>query len=125
MQEYKFDGEVFLLDDSKGCFVDVYHSVMKDEVIGRVGVALDTGTNVQPYAWNYVHPSTKEWAHGLEVTLAGFRNSSSTSNMDGALAEVCGQYLSALRRMQEREAFNPEAACAALHQYIKTLPDVR
>ena len=123
MKEFKYDGEPFLLDDSKGCYVAVYHSERKDEPVGYVGVALSEGTDSNPYAATYWSSTNKNWAYGNQVTPDGLEDGGRMSSMEAGLEWSCRAYLNDLRELRGRGAFKPEEACEALHKYIGELPD--
>jgi hypothetical protein len=123
VKKHKHEGEIFLLDDSKGCYVEVYHSEKKDEAIGRVGVALGNGTDTKPYAWDFFQLASGDWAYHAQVTPDGFSSGPTISTVEEGLNQICGVYLRQLRELREREAFKPEAACDALHKYVGELPD--
>ena len=79
-EEYKFEGETFELDDSKGCYIEVSYKGL----VGYVGVYLQ-GTAEQPYCW---------WAENATfVTADGLTNGNATgadieSNLRGFMPNV-------------------------------------
>ena len=110
IKEYKYEGEAFLLDDTKGCYTEVSY---KDQV-GYVGVNLQ-GTAESPYAW---------WAEGSSwVTPDGLVNGNSNGpDMASNLRALCGDLIRRHRREQAREAFKPEEACESMHEFVESLP---
>ena len=109
-KEYKFEGETFGLDDSKGCYVEVSYKGQ----VGYVGVYL-RGTKEQPYCW-YDGDSvlTKD---GLSA------GNSARGGMEGNLHALCRALVRKHRDAQAREAFKPEEACEGLHEFVKSLPE--
>lgn len=109
--KYAFEGETFQLDDSKGCYIEVTYG----DMTGYVGVNL-RGTVKMPYSW---------WAEGSDpVTKDGltYGNSSGPcqkSNLDG----LCRDLIRRQQEAQARKAFNQEAACKSLHEFVKSLPE--
>ena len=110
-RKYVFEGEIFRLDDSKGCYVEVTY---KDQ-LGYVGVNLK-GTAKNPYVW---------WAgdsRPVEQDGLSFGNSSGLNeknNLDG----VCQELLRRQQQAQDQMAFNQENACKSLHEFVKSLPE--
>ena len=123
MKEFKHDGETFLLDDSQGCYVAVYHAEREGEPVGYVGVALNGGTDMHPYAATYWSSANRNWAYGNRVTPDGLEQGGRMANIESGLEWSCQAYLNDLRELRGREAFKPEAACEALHKYVGELPD--
>lgn len=109
--EYKYEGETFLLDDSKGCYVEVTY---KDQ-IGHVGVNLQ-GTADAPYAWYANQPSL--------VTPDGLKagKSSGTSEEDN-LRALCAELIRLQREAEAHAAFDAEAACKSLHEFVESVRD--
>ena len=108
--EFKFEGETFFVDDSKGCYAEVTY---KDQV-GYIGVNLQ-GTADAPYAWM---PVPDPW-----VTPNGLTNgNSSGTDVDTNLRGLCGNLLQRQREAEARNAFSPEAACKSLHEFVESLP---
>ena len=109
MQKYSYEGETFLLDDAKGCYIEV---VFKDTTM-YVGVNLQ-GTPDSSYTWG---PEGHVTADGLSRNYGGgFRN------VEEALNSVCNSMLTNWREAQARKAFKPEEACEILHDFVKNLP---
>ena len=123
MKQFKFDGEIFPLDDSKGCYVAVFHEGREGEPIGFVGVALNGGTDSHPYAATYWSSTSKNWAYGDRVTPDGLEDGGPMADIESGLEWSCRAYLNDLRELRSREAFKPEAACEALHKYVEDLPE--
>ena len=109
-REFKFRGEMFLLDDSKGCYAEVTY---KDQV-GYMGVNLQ-GTPDAPYCWYPEHPNVLA-PDGLK-----FGNSAG-SDEESNLRALCGDLLRRHREAEARKAFKPEEACKSLHEFVESLP---
>ena len=108
-KEHKYQGETFLLDDSKGCYIEVNY----DGLVGYVGVHLN-GTEESPYCWE---------TNDRRVTDDGLTNGNSNGKeLSDNLNDLCSELL---RQHQEREAkkeFQPEQACKLLHEFYQKLP---
>ena len=110
-REYKYDGETFVLDDAKGCYIEATY---KDQV-GYVGVNLQ-GTAEAPYLW---WPEQSRW-----VTSDGLTNgNSSGGDLASNLRAMCRDLLSRHRQEEARKAFRPKEACKSLHEFAQSLPD--
>ena len=109
--EYKYQGETFLLDDSKGCYIEVTY---RDQ-LGHVGVNLQ-GTKDAPYAWSVNRPS-RITADGLSSGV------SSGPDEESNLLVLCHEMLRLQREAEARKAFNREAACKSLHEFVEALAD--
>ena len=107
-KEYKFQDETFELDDSKGCYIEVTYKGL----VGYVGVNLQ-GTPSAPYSW------TLDVAAITESGLA--RGNSPSAGITGSLRALCRELLKKHREAEGRKAFKPEEACAALHEFAKSL----
>ena len=109
-KEYKHQGETFLLNDSKGCYVKVTY---KDQV-GYLGVNLQ-GSAESPYCW---------WDDGdRPVTPDGLRFGNSNSvDEEGNLRALCGSLLRRHKQAEARKVFNPKEVCHSLHEFVKGLP---
>ena len=109
MQKYTYLGETFLLDDTKGCYIEVKFRDTKM----YVGVNLQ-GTAEFPYTWG---PEEYATTDGLSVNYGGqFRN------VEEALNKACGNMVHNWREAESRKAFKPQEACEELHDYVKNLP---
>ena len=109
MQKYDYQGETFLLDDTKGCYIEVEFKGTKS----FVGVNLQ-GTSDHPYTWGpdkYVTPD------GLSLNYGG-----GFQTVEQALNNACQSMLNSWRESQARKEFKPEEACEALHNFVKNLP---
>ncbi len=108
--EYKYEGETFQLDDSKGCYVEVTY---RDQ-IGYLGVNLE-GTKGTPFVWYSNRPDV--------VTPDGMKFGNSNGPDEATnLKALCADLLRLQRQAEAREAFNPEEACKSLHEYVESLP---
>ena len=107
--EYKYEGETFLLDDSKGCYAEVTY---KDQV-GYVGVNLQ-GTPGTPYSWR---PELSQ-----RVTPEGLtRGISSGGDFESNLHALCTEPVRRQREAEAHKRFDPEAACKSLHEFVEKL----
>ena len=106
--EYKYEGETFLLDDSKGCYVEVTY---KDQT-GYLGLAFG-GTEDMPYRWSDGRPDHQ-----------GYLNSGNSSGKDPEknLQGLCKDLIRRHRVAESRKAFDPEKACETLHEFVGKLP---
>ena len=109
MQKYDYQGKTFLLDDTKGCYIEVEFGDTKM----YVGVNLQ-GTPDYPYTWG---PQGHVTTDGLSRNYGGgFRT------VEEALDSACNTLLNNWREAQARKSFKPEEACEALHDFVKKLP---
>ena len=107
-KEYKHQGETFLLDDSKGCYIEVtYH-----EAVGYVGVHLN-GTKENPYCWQ---------TNDRRVTDDGLTNGNSTGGeLSDNLNALCSELLRQHQVHEAKKEFQPEQACKGLHEFYEKL----
>ena len=105
--KYIYNDEIFYLDDSKGCYVEVMHN---EKVTGYVGVNLRRGTDSHPYAFaprsNNVRPDGILGVSGRFATI------------DEGIDWAC-QY--AIDEQKRRREFDPAKACDEMHRRIKAL----
>lgn len=107
-KEYEYQGETFLLDDSKGCYIEVTYK----NVVGYVGV-YDRGTKDTPYIYS--------------VGAGGVNNGRVASgNVErGSIQHVLDKLCGALTREQQsweaRNAFDQKEACETLHKFVENL----
>ena len=111
--EYKLSGEVFFLDDSKGCYIEVTHKEQK----GYVGVNLN-GTADLPYGWIAGKGDGRVTSDGLNMGQP-----TGVADLKDCLNYLCDTLLRNQKEADAREAFNPEEACHALHDFTKQLND--
>ena len=116
MKEYKYQGETFLLDDSKGCYVEVTYDKVPDRV-GIIAVAL-RGTKEKPYVRMTMHRG----ATNDRLTPNGV-DEEGHGSYESILGQVCSRLINAHREREAKEQFNPEEACHALHEAVSKLPD--
>lgn len=108
-KEYKYQGEMFSLDDSKGCYIEVKYKEQR----GYVGVYLK-GTAEQPFCW---YDSERVVAKdGLSV------GNSNGRDLDVNLHALCAKLLANHRQARARKAFKPEEVCKSLHEFVQALP---
>ena len=108
--EYKYKGETFQLDDSKGCYVAVTYK----HLTGYVGVNLRSNATAQyPYAWR----SGKG-----NVTSGGVKGGRRSASFGAGLNALCASLLDNFRTEEAHKAFDPAKYCAELHDGVKNLP---
>ena len=114
VKEYKYEGETFQLDDSKGC----YAAVTYKHLTGYVGVNLgNQGTDKNPYVW-YTDKRTERY-----VTPDGLKyGNSSGACFEANLDALCAQLVRDFSTEEAAKAFDPEKYCAELHDAVKNLP---
>ena len=109
-KQYKYEGEPFLLDDTKGCYTEVLY---KDQV-GYVGVNL-RGTADMPYSWRV---EGFDW-----VTPDGLQGGNANgTDMESNVRGLCADLLRRHREASARKAFKPEEACKSMHEFVESLP---
>ena len=110
-KEYKYKGETFQLDESKGCYVEVTYK----HLTGYVGVNLrKNATGQSPYAWGISKGN---------ITSSGLKSgSSSGASFEANLDALCAHLLHAFRTEEAHKAFDPAKYCAELHDAVKNLP---
>ena len=101
VKEYKYKGETFQLDDSKGCYVAVTYKHLTGHVKVNTG---DNRSDQSPYRWS-------------ENGSSGPRNS-----FKEALDTLCARLLRNFRTEEAAKAFDPAKYCAELHDAVKNLP---
>ena len=107
-KEYKYEGETFLVDDSKGCYLEVSYQ----HIVGYVGVWV-VGTPDRPYAWS---PKRRL------VTDEGLGNGSAPSaTIESGLDNLCAYLLNQYQEEMGRKSFKPDEACEALHVFANNL----
>ena len=111
MRYYKYEGETFKLDDSKGCYVEVTY----EGLTGYFGVNVSgTGTDQNPYSY---HVSGKEY-----VTPDGMTKGVPCSSFKEARDQICGELLNIFRAQEAAKTFDRAKYCAELHDAVKDLP---
>ena len=110
-KEYKYKGETFQLDDSKGCYVAVTYK----HLTGHVGVNLGRNATAQhPYAWNISSEGN--------VTSGGLKAGNRSASFEAGLDALCANLLNKFRAEEAHKAFDPAKYCAGLHDGVKNLP---
>lgn len=108
-KKYIRNGNTFLLDDSKGCFIEVTF----DEQVGYLGVNLQ-GTNERPYCWRT--------GGSHRVTPDGLTSGNSNGgSIEDNLNALCDELVRIQALAEAQESFKPEAACKALHEYTQKI----
>jgi hypothetical protein len=111
VKEYKYDGEIFQLDDSKGCYIEVTYK----DMTGYVGVNLgNDGSAGRPYVW---------WAEDSDPVVADGLNygNPNGSTQESNLGALCNDLIRRQRQREVHAAFDREAACKALHDFVEKL----
>ena len=108
---HEFQGHKFLLDDSKGCYIEV----SLGEQTGYVGVNLTQGTPQSPYCWFSSDAFTTP--DGLQ------RGNVSGSTIDDNLEALFQHFIHEQKKADAHKKFDPEEACKALHIYVEKLGD--
>ena len=113
MKEYKYGGETFSLDDSKGCYIEVNHKGL----VGYVGVYLG-GTQEKPFAW-----SAPPYIGGVPTTANGLAADTAVpvSTINEALDTACRWLINKHKEEESKKVFDPESACKALHEFVESL----
>ena len=111
-RDKEYQGYKFLLDDSKGCYIE---GVMEADTSlqGIAGVALK-GTASHPYG--VITNSSLD-----KVNESGLNSSGGYPTIGSAVDGLCAS----LKQAYDRKAFTPEAAeqaCKSLHAYMESLP---
>ena len=111
MKDYKFEGEVFQLDDSKGCYVEVSYRYLK----GYVGVNLGKEASDQyPFIW---------WLDAEPVTREGLKyGNPDGDSVESNLRALCNQLIRKYRIEEANRQFDREKYCNQLHETIRNLP---
>ena len=107
---YKYNGEIFNLNDSGGCYVEVAYL----DQVGYVGVNLE-GTAEQPYRWNRSAEAISDAKDGLRV------GPTSGSTFESNLQALCENMIRTQKESDARRVFKPEDACESLHEFIQNL----
>lgn len=119
-KEFKHDGETFLLDDSKGCFVEVTYAEHQ-EYVGCAGVSVD-GTEDNPYAAVTISTPNGSSRHQAIKDDRIYRGDR-TGDLETAIRKCCTSLIAIRRRDEERKQFDSEAACRNLHEQFENLPE--
>ena len=117
MKEYKYQGETFQLDDSKGCYVTVTYKHLK----GHVGVNLkNEATDEKPY----VYATEKTFGNSADyVTPGGLKlGDPSSPSFESNRDALCNQLLHEFRTEEEAKTFDPAKYCEELHDAVKKMP---
>ena len=113
VKKREYEGYTFLLDDSKGCYIEVTFN----EQMGYVGVNLTNGTPEAPYSWST--PSVA--GDAAEDGITGGIQVSGT--LENCLTNLLRHLIQQRRMNDARKQFEPEKACEELHEYFKELED--
>ena len=111
MSNYKYEGETFKLDDSKGCYVEVTY----EGLTGYFGVNISgSGTDENPYSY---HVAGEEF-----VTPDGMTKGAPSPSPENARDQICGKLLNIFRTQKAGETFDPAKYCKELHDAVKNQP---
>ena len=110
VKEYKYQGETFQLDDSKGCYVAVTYKHLTGYVGVRLGLLGKKATDQEPYGW--LTDSKQVTSEGLK--FGNVNGPSFEANLDA----LCAALLSEFRAEEAAKAFDPEKYCAELHAAV-------
>ena len=112
MIDYKYAGETFKLDDSKGCYVEVTHDGLRG-LTGYFGVNISvTATDQYPYSYRVNEGS---------VTPNGIINGIQNPSFKDARDEICEILLNRFRTQEAAKTFDRAKYCAELHDAVKNL----
>ena len=107
-RKYNYQDKEFIVDQSKGCYLEVTHR----EQVGYVGVRLQ-GTTEKPYGWD---------TNKNRVTDDGLRTDRSVSGEIGDnLDRLCQELIRLQQDADAQKAFDKEKACQDLHGFFKNL----
>ena len=118
-KDFKHAGETFLLDNSKGCFVEVTYAEHQ-EYVGVVGVSIN-GTESAPYAVSVL--STPNGSDRDKVIKGDQVVGNSVGDLDSAIYQCCEALIKTRRRYEGQKHFDPESACRKLHEEFENLPE--
>ena len=111
MSNYKYEGETFKLDDSKGCYVEVTYMGLT----GYFGVNISgTGTDKFPY---FYHVDGEQ-----HVTPDGMTDGHQSESPENARDQICRKLLNIFRNHKAAETFDPAKYCKELHDAVKNQP---
>ena len=104
-----YGGYEFLLDDAKGCYIEV----STGGLVGYVGVNLEYGTPENQFCW---------WMNARYTEPSGLR----MGNVAGPLIEdnllaLMEHFPSQRALMDAHKEFDPKMACRYLHEYMDEL----
>ena len=111
MKEFEHNGELFQLDDSKGCYIEVSYRYLK----GYVGVNLGKEASDQyPFIW---------WLDSEPVTRDGLKyGNPNGDSVESNLSALCDQLIRKYRIEEANKKFDREKYCNQLHEAMKNLP---
>ena len=114
VKEYKYKGETFQLDDSKGCYVAVTYK----HLTGYVGVNLgNQATDQSPYVWD-TGKNVQNHVTSNGLKLGNSNGPSFEANLDA----LCATLLREFRTEEAAKTFYPAKYCAEIHDGVKNLP---
>ena len=109
--DYKYKGEKFELDDSKGCYVKVTYKGLT----GYFGVNnRGNGTDENPYSYLV--------GDAENVTPNGMKRGNRSPSPEDARDQICGLLLETFRDQEAVKNFVPAKYCEKLHDAVKNLP---
>ena len=110
MRDYKYKGETFKLDDSKGCYVEVTY----EGLTGYFGVNI-TGTETDQYPYAY---RVRE----RSVTQDGMIKGDKSPSFEDARDRTFDILLDRFRTQEAAKTFDRAKYCAELHDAVKNQP---
>ena len=110
-KKHEYRGQVFDLDDSKGCYLEVDYQGQT----AYVGVNLGSGTNDSPYTFDVSKGNVSD--DGLHRNFGG-----GYASPNDALNAACGYLYDRHKEAEGRKSFDPEDACKNLHEFFDGLP---
>ena len=112
MRDYIYEGETFILDDSKACYVEVTY----EGLTGYFGVNISgTGTDQYPY---FYQVGGEECAAIQDGMITGLRS----PTFEAARDKTCLNLLKIFRTQEAVETFDRAKYCKELHDAVKNLP---
>ena len=108
-KEYKYDGEIFLLEYSDEGYIKATYK----EQVGVLGIA-QGGTTDSPYRWTVGSGSVQGG-----VVRSG---TSSGDDLDRNLNGLCADLIRSHQRSEASKNFKPKEARETIEEYYKKLP---
>ena len=111
MSYYEYEGETLIMDDSKGCYVEVTYKDLK----GYFGVNIrGTGTDQCPYVYQV---GGEEY-----VTPDGMTRGDQSPSPEAARDSLCANLVRIFRTQEAVKTFDPAKYCKELHDAVKNQP---
>ena len=110
MRNYKYKGETFKLDDSKGCYVKVTYK----DLTGYFGVNI-SGTGTDQYPYSYLVDGEED------VTPYGMTRGDQSPSPEDARDRTFDVLLEKFRTQEAVKTFDRAKYCKELHDAVKNL----